>query len=130
MEPSSAPITPAVDPLSFVREDLRAIDKYVGVKPLEVLADEIGIDLDEIVKLDANENLYGPPKEYMEAIAKSFLHIYPDPTQVLLRKDIANYVGVDDSQVVAGAGSDDMIDIILRFAVRCSRCAHRYLFVC
>ena len=33
------------------------------MKPLEVLAEEIGCRVDELVKLDANENLYGPIEE-------------------------------------------------------------------
>jgi len=110
-EPSS------VNPLQFVREDLRTFDKYVGVKPLEVIAEEIGLDLSEIVKLDANENLYGPPPQVFEAISKSFLHIYPDPSQLFLRRDLAEYIGrgLDENWVVGGSGSDDMIDIIMRF---------------
>jgi hypothetical protein len=33
------------------------------VKPLDVLAEEIGVTVDQLVKLDANENLYGPVKQ-------------------------------------------------------------------
>lgn len=108
---------PQVDPLSFVREDLRTFDKYVGVRPLDIIADEIGVDLNEIVKLDANENLYGPPPQVIDAIRQSYLHIYPDPSQTFLRRELAEYIGhgIDENWVVGGSGSDDMIDIIMRF---------------
>lgn len=95
-----------------VRPDL--LEGYVGVKPLEVIAEEIGVEVSEIVKLDANENLYGPPKAVFDAVASARFHEYPDPGQTYLRRDIAAYISVEVSNICAGAGSDDLIDIILR----------------
>ena len=95
-----------------VRSDV--LEGYVGVKPLEVIAEEVGVELHEIVKLDANENLYGPPKAVFDAVLTSRFHEYPDPGQTYLRQDIASYMGVKADNICAGAGSDDLIDIILR----------------
>ena len=39
---------------------------------------------------------------------------YPDPDQREVRKALANYTGAKAESIVAGAGSDDLIDIILR----------------
>eukprot|EP01122_Echinamoeba_exundans_P007923 TRINITY_DN252_c0_g1_i7.p1 TRINITY_DN252_c0_g1~~TRINITY_DN252_c0_g1_i7.p1 ORF type:complete len:619 (+),score=88.25 TRINITY_DN252_c0_g1_i7:4469-6325(+) len=102
------------DPLDLVRPDLRSMEKYVGVLPLEVVAEEIGVELDEIVKLDANENLYGVLPEITQQIASANHHIYPDPSQTFLRRDLATYMNVSESMIVAGAGSDDLIDIVIR----------------
>lgn len=102
------------DPLRFVRPDFRDLDEYVPVKPLDVLAREVGLPVEQLVKLDANENLYGAPPAVYEAIARADLHIYPDPAQTALRAAIAEYLGVAPEQVVAGAGSDDLLDIIIR----------------
>jgi histidinol-phosphate aminotransferase len=104
------------DPLSFVRDDFRDLDPYEPVRPLEVVAREIGLPVERIVKLDANENLYGPLPAVREAAATADLHIYPDPEQVELRAAIAAYLRVDPDQVVAGAGSDDLIDVIIRLS--------------
>jgi len=104
----------AVDPLRFVRADFHDLEEYVPVKPLAVLAREIGIPAGRIVKLDANENLYGVLPEVRDAISSADLHIYPDPAQTALRDTIAAYVGVRAEQVVAGSGADDLIDIIIR----------------
>ena len=41
-------------------QDFGALEPYSPVKPLEVLAAEIGVSIENLVKLDANENLYGP----------------------------------------------------------------------
>lgn len=95
-----------------VREDL--LEGYVGVKPLEVIAEEVGVEVHEIVKLDANENLYGPPRPVLDAVMSARFHEYPDPGQTYLRRDIAAYMGVEEGNICAGAGSDDLIDILLR----------------
>lgn len=100
--------------LDLVRPDLQVMEKYVGVQPLEVIAEEIGMSLTDLVKLDANENLNGVLPEIAQEIAAGFHHIYPDPGQTFLRRDLATYMSVSESMVVAGAGSDDLIDIIIR----------------
>lgn len=101
----------------LLRPDLEELDAYTPVKPLDVLADEIGLPTDQLVKLDANENLYGAPAVVFEAIAEAPLHIYPDPGQTALREAIAEYAGVAPDQVVAGTGADDLIDILLRLTL-------------
>lgn len=102
---------------SLLRPDLDALEEYVPVKPLDVLAAEIGVPVERLVKLDANENLYGPAEVVRQAIAGADLHIYPDPSQVELRAAIADYLRVDPDQVVAGAGADDLIDILIRLVM-------------
>jgi hypothetical protein len=39
---------------------------------------------------------------------------YPDPTQTALRAALAELHGVTPDRVVAGAGSDDILDVVLR----------------
>jgi len=101
-------------PLKFIRDDLKNLEVYSPVKPLEELAEEIGVPIDELVKLDANENLYGPVPEVIKEIERTNLHIYPDPSQTKIRKAIADYLKVDERMVIAGAGADDLIDIVMR----------------
>lgn len=104
----------STDPLRFVRADFDQLEAYTPVKPLDVLAREIGLPVDRLVKLDANENLYGPVPQIIEAIAKTDFHIYPDPGQTALREAIAGYTGLRPEQVVGGSGADDLIDILIR----------------
>lgn len=106
--------TGPVDLKRFLRPDWDSLEPYKPIKPLDVLAAEIGIPVGQLVKLDANENLYGPVPEVLEAIAAADLHIYPDPSQTALREAIAGYAGVAPGQVVAGSGADDLIDVVLR----------------
>lgn len=103
-----------MDPARFVRADWDELEPYHPVKPLDVLAAEIGLPVDRLVKLDANENLYGPLPAVREAIANADHHIYPDPGQTYLREAIADFAGVSPEQVVAGQGADDLIDLVFR----------------
>jgi histidinol-phosphate aminotransferase len=98
----------------YFRADFDDLEDYTPVKPLDVLAAEIGVPVDQLVKLDANENLYGPIPEIRDAVANADLHIYPDPGHEQLRLAIADYCSVRPDQVVAGAGADDLIDILIR----------------
>ncbi|MEP6872492.1 MAG: histidinol-phosphate transaminase [Anaerolineaceae bacterium] len=103
-----------MDARRYFRSDFELLEAYTPVQPLDVLAAEIGLPVAQLVKLDANENLYGAHPAVREAARSADLHIYPDPGQVALRSAIAEYVGVDPAQIVAGSGADDLIDILLR----------------
>ena len=101
----------------FLRPDIDDLPGYSPVQPLDLLAAEIGMPVDELVKLDANENLYGAIPAVREAAAKASFHVYPDPAQTALRAAIADYLDVRPEQVVAGSGADDLIDILIRLAL-------------
>jgi histidinol-phosphate aminotransferase len=106
------------DPRSLVRPDLLDLPGYVPVEPTDVLAKRMGIDPDDVVKLDGNENPYGPSPKALDAIrAESAYHIYPDPGQAAAREAIAGYTGASIEQIVCGLGSDDLIDLLLRATI-------------
>ena len=70
------------------------------------------------IKLDANENPFGlDPRLQQALLQEKYLHIYPDPAQVRLREAIAAYAGVTPAQVVAGAGADELLDLVLRLVL-------------
>ena len=106
-----------MDLRKVLREDIDDLEEYVPVKPLDVLAREIGLPIEQLVKLDANENLYGPHEAVLEAIRNASFHIYPDPGQAALRESIAGYVGVEAENIVAGTGADDLLDILIRLTM-------------
>ena len=88
---------------------------YHPVKPFEALSREMGRAPDEIVKLDANENPYGPSPRVPEALARyPWYHIYPDPQQTELREALAGYVGVPPDFILPGHGADELIDYLCR----------------
>ncbi len=100
---------------SFISPHLRQMQPYAPIVPFEVLSKQLGRDPSEIVKLDANENLYGPSPRALEAIARcGALHIYPDPDQTALREAIADYINLPAAHILCGAGADEIIDIVGR----------------
>ena len=111
---TSSPPQAHVDPASLIRADFRSLMEYSPVKPLEVVAAEIGLPIAELSKLNANENLYGPLPEARDALRSTVMHIYPDPDQHALRNAISAYTGFAFDQLLAGAGSDETIDILMR----------------
>lgn len=91
---------------------------YEPIEPTNVLAERIGVPENQIVKLDGNENPYGPSPRVLEALGSfKHYHRYGDPHQRDLRAALAEYVRVDARQIVAGAGSDELIDLLVRITV-------------
>lgn len=109
---------PAATILKLVRPDILAMLGYEPIEPSDLLAERLGISPDQIAKLDANENPYGPSPLVLQALAEfDAYHRYPDPQQRRLRQALADYVGVGPEQIVAGAGSDELIDLLLRAVI-------------
>lgn len=104
--------------LDFVVPHLRDAPPYAAVMPPEVLAARLGVPVESIVKLDANENPYGPSPRALAAIsdARSY-HIYPDPEQLALRQALGDYAGYGPEWLVGGAGSDELVDLCVRMFV-------------
>ena len=68
--------------------------------------------LDRLVKLNTNENPYGPSPKVLEAIQAELsdaLRLYPDPNAERLKRAIADYCGVAPAQVFVGNGSDEVL---------------------
>ncbi|WP_342244169.1 histidinol-phosphate transaminase [Pseudomonas sp. OTU5201] len=68
--------------------------------------------LAKLVKLNTNENPYGPsPKAVaaMQAEVGDNLRLYPDPNSDRLKHAVADYYGVQPSQVFVGNGSDEVL---------------------
>lgn len=65
-----------------------------------------------LVKLNTNENPFGPSPKVIEAIKAELndgLRLYPDPEGEALRETIAEYHGVARDQVFLGNGSDEVL---------------------
>lgn len=65
-----------------------------------------------VVKLNTNENPYGPSPRVAAAIAAEAgdaLRLYPDPGAVRLRDALAKRHGVDRERVFVGNGSDEVL---------------------
>ncbi len=68
--------------------------------------------VENLVKLNTNENPYGPSPRVIAAIEGALgdsLRLYPDPTSMQLRQMVADYYGLQPQQVFVGNGSDEVL---------------------
>ena len=99
----------------FIRPDLVTFGGYSARKSPDALEGKVEVPAEDIIKLDANENLYGCSPRVNEALANyPEYNIYPDDEQTKLRKLLEGYSGVDAKHIVAGSGSNQLIDLVLR----------------
>jgi histidinol-phosphate aminotransferase len=97
-----------------VPEYIRRLAIYVPGKPIEEVQRELGVS--DIVKLASNENPLGPSPMALAAIAQALpnLHRYPDGSGYTLRKVLAARQSVEIEQVILGAGSVEIIEMLAR----------------
>jgi len=102
----------------FIRSDLAAFGGYSAATSPQTLGGKVKVPLESIIKLDANENPYGCSPRVGQALAAcTDFNIYPDNGQTVLRKLLAGYAGVNARHIVAGHGSNQLIDLILRLLI-------------
>jgi histidinol-phosphate aminotransferase len=68
--------------------------------------------ISNLVKLNTNENPYGPSPRAIEAMRGELsdsLRLYPDPNSDLLKQAVARYYQVRPQQVFLGNGSDEVL---------------------
>lgn len=66
----------------------------------------------QYIKLNTNENPYGPSPKVLEAITRATtddLRLYPDPDSTDLCRAIADYYGLETNQVFVSNGSDEAL---------------------
>lgn len=72
------------------------------------------------IKLNTNENPYPPSPRVLEAIKihlatdGALLRLYPSPDSAPLRQAVAQLHGYDEADIVAGNGSDDLLNLLMR----------------
>ena len=108
-------MTTGIDKL--IKPHLVDITTYDSMDPPERLAEQAGIPPEKVIKLNGNENPYGGSPKAAEAVANTPLHIYPDPFQRKMRRALSDYTGMDPDCIIAGAGSDELIDLLFRLFI-------------
>lgn len=104
--------------IPLLRNHLSVLPAYTPIEPYEVLSEKLNIPVKEIVKLDANENPYGPSPHALQALSKlNNAHVYPDPESRALRTALSSYTGVPTERLLAGSGADELIDLIIRVSL-------------
>lgn len=101
-----------------IRELVKEMQAYTPTTSLDIFAERLGYQVTDLIKLDANENPYGPSPMVAQALGSmSSAHIYPDPESNRLRDLLADYINIPREQILCGAGADELIEIILQLFV-------------
>lgn len=89
---------------------LDGLANYEPGKDIEVIAREFG--LSRVIKLASNENPLGTSEKVAEILRQSsnLAHLYPDDTMSELKGKLAKHYGVGLSNIIIGAGSDQIIE--------------------
>jgi histidinol-phosphate aminotransferase len=110
---------------------IESLSPYVPGKPVEELERELGIT--GALKVASNENPLGPSPLAAEAARAAIADVnqYPDGGGFTLRQLLAARHGVGLDEIVLGAGSNEIIDMLVRTFCRAGIdevVTHRYAF--
>jgi histidinol-phosphate aminotransferase len=100
----SLPINPA----------LNNVPVYQPGRPIEEVARELGLDVNSIIKLASNENPFGPSPRALTAMQKALagLNLYPDGNAYYLKQKLAGKLGVENTNLIFGNGSNEIIEFV------------------
>lgn len=95
---------------------IRSIAPYQPGKPIADLAREMGLPVEDIVKLASNENPLGASPRALAAMENLFMEIarYPDGNGFALKTALAKKYAVNMDWIVLGNGSNDILELAAR----------------
>lgn len=87
---------------------------YTPGKPSELVADEYGLSVDEIIKLASNENPWGASPNAIRSgkDALKSVHLYPDGSGSALIKKLSEKFKLPNNQFILGNGSNEIIELL------------------
>lgn len=96
------------------KEQLLKLKPYQPGKSIGEVKRQYG--LSEIVKLASNENPFGSSDKVRNEISgyAGKFSVYPDGYATELRTQLADHLGVKETQIILGNGSDEIIQMIAR----------------
>ena len=93
---------------------IRAISPYQPGKPITQLARDLGLAVEQIVKLASNENPLGMSPKAQAAVAEAVSGLSRYPDDFALKQALAERSGLGMERIVLGNGSNDVLDLIAR----------------
>jgi histidinol-phosphate aminotransferase len=102
----------------LVNDAYLTLKPYVPGKPVSETERELGIS--GCVKLASNENPLGPSPKAVAAIQAALpsLHDYPDGGAFYLKKKLADFLKVEENQLLFGNGTNELLEMIIRTCMR------------
>src|SRR5947209_7473374 len=103
----------------LMRPDIANLEPYTPAEPLDVVAERLHLPIERIIKLDINENPYGPSPRTLAALAhEQYYAFYPDPIQRPLRAALSAFTDQPAERIFCGVGADEVIDLLLRLFIQ------------
>ena len=84
------------DPVARLLPALRTLPEYQALEDLDTVAARYGVAPADVIKVDGNENPFGPSPRTIEALRALDYHVewYVDEQQTALRAAIVGHLGV------------------------------------
>ncbi|HEV8110389.1 MAG TPA: histidinol-phosphate transaminase [Burkholderiales bacterium] len=103
-----------IDPCELSPSYVRSIAPYQPGKPISEVARELGLKQENIIKLASNENPLGIGPRTRAAIDAALAEVarYPDGGGFELKQALSRRYGVDQSSIVLGNGSNDVLELV------------------
>jgi histidinol-phosphate aminotransferase len=96
-----------------VRPEIERIAPYVPGESLEAFSQRTGIPIDRLIKLNSNENPYGPIPPVLAALGRYVSYNnYPDTDSTALRRALAEFTGLAERYIVLSHGSNELINLL------------------
>jgi histidinol-phosphate aminotransferase len=105
----------------LIRRQLLDFEPYRPGLSIEEIQDRYG--LSSVIKLASNENPLGASPKVLQVLEKQLkeVHRYPRTGSPRLRQALGARHGIPEDRIVAGNGSDEIIDLLIRVAVEPGR---------
>ena len=96
------------------KDYVQSIRPYEPGKPIREVEREMG--LSRVVKMASNENPLGPSRKALRAMRRALreAHLYPESTCFYLKKRLSEELGISESQLIIGNGSNEIIEFLAR----------------
>lgn len=104
---------------------LHQVQTYEAGKPIELVMREYGVRAEDVIKLGSNENPHGTSPRALHAL-RDGAHTacyYPDDSMLELKSALSRHYGVRESEIIIGAGSDQVIEFCLQAVDHSGACA-------
>ena len=102
----------------IVRASVERLPYHQPAETAEQLAARLGMPVEHILKLDANENPYGCSIRVQEALAAyDRYQFFPGAGATTARERVASYAGTTAERVILGNGASELIDLLLQAVI-------------
>lgn len=85
-----------------ILDHLKALATYQPGRPIEEVARELNIPVNDVIKLASNENPLGPSPKAIKAMQDTVpsVHLYPDGNVFYLKNKMANHLDISPESLV------------------------------